>query len=274
MFRARRLVYIAVIIFLCIIVICGCSISFSLPQNRGENESDRDILMQVSTINALLEGVYDGITPIGTLKQHGDFGIGTFAGLDGEMVMLDNNFYQVKADGKVYNAADSILTPFAEVTFFDSDQKEKLQQDMDFKELGQYLDSVLPTANAIYAIKIEGNFSYMKTRSVPAQQKPYPKLADVAKNQPVFEFENISGTIVGFRCPAYVDGINVTGYHLHFISSSKDAGGHILDFQIQEAAAAIDYTSQLLLILPGEDSDFYRIDLGQDKQQEIEKIEK
>jgi len=274
MFRMRRLIGITIIIFLCIIAISGCSFNFSLPQYDRGKESNRDILMQVSTINALLEGVYDGITSIGTLKKNGDFGIGTFAGLDGEMVELDNNFYQIKSDGKVYDVADSILTPFAEVTFFDPDQKEQLQQDMNFKEFEQYLDSVLPTTNAFYAIKIEGVFNYMKTRSVPPQQKPYPKLAVVAENQPIFEFQDIGGTIVGFRCPSYVDGINVIGYHLHFISSSKEAGGHILDFNIQDAIATIDYTSQLLLMLPGEDSDFYHKNLEQGKQPELEKIEK
>jgi len=274
MFRARRLIFIATIIFIFAITVTGCSLNISLPQQDKGKEYNKDVLMQVSTINALLEGVYDGISPIGTLKKYGDFGIGTFAGLDGEMVELDNNFYQIKADGKVYDPADSILTPFAEVTFFDSDQKEKLQAGMDFKEFEQYLDTALPTINAFYAIKIEGIFSYMKTRSVPVQQKPYPKLAVITESEPIFEFENISGTIVGFRCPSYVDGINVIGYHLHFISSSKEAGGHILDFKIQDAIAAIDYTSQLLLILPGEESDFYHINLQQDKQAELEKIEK
>jgi len=173
-----------------------------------------------------------------------------------------------------YNVADSIKTPFATVTFFDTDQKEQLHQEMNFKELEHYLDTVLPTVNAFYAIKIEGVFSYMKTRSVPAQQKPYPKLAEVAKNQPVFEFQDISGTMVGFRCPSYVDGINVPGYHLHFISSSREAGGHVLDFSVQEAVTAIDYTSQFLLILPCKDSEFYHINLGQDKQQELDKVEK
>ena len=96
----------------------------------------------------------------------------------------------------------------------------------------------------------------------------------MTKNQPEFEFNDISGTMVGFRCPSYVDKINVPGYHLHFISSNKEVGGHVLDFRVQEAVATIDYTSQFLLILPGEDSEFYQIDLEQDKQQELEKVEK
>jgi len=232
------------------------------------------LLFQVSTIDALLEGVYDGTLSISTLKKYGDFGIGTFSSLDGEMVELDYNFYQVKTDGVAYKVADFEQTPFAVVTMFDVDQKENLSQDMDYKELENYIDNVIPTLNAFYAIKIEGDFKYMKTRSVPAQEKPYPKLPDVIEHQSVFEFQDISGTIVGFRCPSYIEGINVPGYHLHFISSNRDSGGHVLDFLVQEAIAKIDYTSQFILILPDEGSDFYNIDLSQDKQQELEKVEK
>lgn len=274
MFRVRRPVCITLIGFLCLIVICGCSLSYSHPEYDGKMMARRDTLFQVSTIDALLEGVYDGVISIDILKQHGDFGIGTFAGLDGEMVGLNDNFYQIKADGIAYKVADSIKTPFAAVTYFDTDQKESLRKDMNFQEMELYLDGVLPTANAFYAIKIEGVFNYMKTRSVPAQQKPYPKLVEVAKDQPVFEFRDISGTMVGFRCPSYVDGINVPGYHLHFISSSREVGGHVLDFRVQEAIAAIDYTPQFFLMLPGNDSEFYHINLGQDKQQELENVEK
>ena len=132
----------------------------------------------------------------------------------------------------------------------------------------------MPTGNIFYAIKIEGTFSYIKTRSVPAQEKPYPPLVEVTQNQPIFEFNDVEGTIVGFRCPAYVAGINVPGYHLHFLTKSKDSGGHVLEFEIVEAVASIDYTSEFLMILPGDDSDFYEVDLTQDKQKELEKVEK
>lgn len=49
-------------------------------------------IFQLSTINALLEGVFDGNMSYGQLKQHGDFGIGTFNGLDGEMIAFDAAF--------------------------------------------------------------------------------------------------------------------------------------------------------------------------------------
>ena len=138
----------------------------------------------------------------------------------------------------------------------------------------EFLDGILPTSNIFYAIRIEGTFSYMKTRSVPGQQKPYPPLVEVTRNQPVFEFSDVEGTIAGFRCPDYVSGVNVPGYHLHFLTRDNDAGGHVLEFEVKQAVAAVDYTSEFFMILPDEDSDFYRIDLTPDKQGGLEEVEK
>jgi len=235
---------------------------------------DRETLVQISTIDALLNGAYDGVTMIGELKKYGDFGIGTLAGLDGEMLEIDGKFYQVKSDGIAYHISDTAETPFAAVTYFDTDRKVNLPADLDYAGLQEYLDGILPTENIFYAFKITGTFSYMKTRSVPAQQKPYPPLVEVTKTEPVFEFNNVQGTIVGFRCPSYVSGVNVPGYHLHFLTASKDAGGHVLDLRIASAEASIDYTSEFKMILPGEGSDFYKLNLATDTGGDLEKAEK
>jgi len=252
----------------------ACTSSTVSPRIAGNPIAQRETLVQISTIDALLNGIYDGVVTMGTLKKYGDFGIGTFESLDGEMVGFDSDFYQVKADGIAYAVSDSMRTPFASVTFFDTDLKEKLPEHISYPQLQEFLDALLPTGNIFYAIKIEGTFSYMKTRSVPGQQKPYPPLVEVTRNQPVFEFNDVQGTIVGFRCPTYVNGVNVPGYHLHFLTGSKGAGGHILEFEIKEAVASVDYTSEFLMILPDKDSAFYRIDLNKDKQGELEEVEK
>lgn len=255
------------LIFLPIYVSTGCS-------NAVTNLAQSETITQISTIDALLSGVYDGVMDFETLKKYGDFGIGTFESLDGEMVGFDGNFYQVKADSVAYPATDSMRTPFASVTFFEVDHQENLPEGIDYNQLPDFMNGVLPTSNIFYAIKIEGVFSYMKTRSVPAQEKPYPPLAEVTANQPVFEFNAVAGTVVGFLCPAYVAGVNVPGYHLHFLTNSRYAGGHVLDFTVKQAVISIDYTSEFLMILPGEESDFYKLDLTQNKQGELEKVEK
>lgn len=248
--------------------LAGCTVKTANPLADGET------LVQVSTIDAILNGLYEGMTDFKTLQTYGDFGIGTFVGLDGEMISLDGRFYQVKADGIAYEVPDTMETPFASMTFFDSDKELELAQGMNFTELQVFLDDNLPTENIFYAIKISGTFSYMKTRSVPGQQKPYPPLVEVTANQPVFELNDVKGTIVGFRSPPYAAGVNVPGYHLHFLTEDASAGGHILDFTVEKATAFIDNTSGFYMVLPGEGSDFYNLDLSLDKQEELEQAEK
>lgn len=125
-----------------------------------------------------------------------------------------------------------------------------------------------------YAVKVDGNFSYVKARSVPPrQEKPYLQLADAVSSQSVFEFENVSGTLVGFRTPEYVKGVNVPGYHLHFITENRSAGGHVLDLEMEKGDAALDITSIFLMELPAS-GDFYNAELGQNLQEDLEKVEK
>lgn len=118
--------------------------------------TQRDVLMQVSTIDALVNGIYDGVMSVGMLKKYGDFGIGTFEGLDGE----------------------------------------------------------------------------------------------------------------------YVSGLNLPGYHVHFLTKERNAGGHVLDFTADEAIALLDYTTDFFMVLPDEDSDFYRADFTKSAEEELEKAEK
>jgi acetolactate decarboxylase len=236
------------------------------------HNADKDVLFQTSTINALLEGVYDGDTTYKELKKHGDLGIGTFNALDGEMIGLDSNFYQIRSDGIAYPVEDSMKTPFAVVTFFEPDKTFLLDKSLDYNQLEEYLDNLIPTKNIFYAIKIEGVFSYIKSRSVPRQKKPYPPLADAVKDQTVFEFYNVRGTIVGFRLPEYMKGINVPGYHLHFITEDRKTGGHLLDCRIQNAKAEIDYAAEFYMVLP-ENDEFYKADLSKEKQKLLKHVE-
>lgn len=251
--------------------LAGCSadkdIAAGLPQGR-------ETLTQVSTIDAILGGVYDGVMDYKTLEGYGDFGIGTFAGLEGEMLAFDGKYYQIKADGVAYPVAGSQETPFAAVTYFDTDNEWDLPAGVDYQGFQEFMDGVLPTENTFYAIRVDGTFSYIKTRSVPAQTKPYPPLVEVTKHQPEFEFNDVSGTLVGYRCPPYVSGVNVPGYHMHFLTENKDAGGHVLDFTVQQAVISIDETPNFLMILPDKGSDFYGIDLTPDKSEELGQAEK
>lgn len=233
-----------------------------------------DTVVQVSTIDALLAGVYDGEFSADSLMQYGGFGLGTFTALDGEMVVFEGELYQVKADGKVYRPAPSIKTPFATVCQFAPEQSLALPAQSDMAAVEALIDEQAPNQNLFYAIQITGRFRYMKTRSVPAQQKPYPPLDEVSENQPEFEMENVSGVIVGFRCPPYTEGINVPGYHFHFLSDDRTQGGHILGFEIDEARCEIDVLHQYVLKLPTQTREFAETDLTQDRSEALYRVEK
>lgn len=235
-------------------------------QSSQEDVENNDVLFQYSTLGSLLEGVYDGEMTYAEIRQHGDFGLGTFNALDGEMIEIDHQVYQIKADGVVYKAGDDMKTPFAVVTYFEADQTVNLAESMDCGQLKEYIDNLLPTENIPYAVKVDGTFSYLKTRSVPRQIKPYPPLLDVLEGQPVFEFQEIEGVMVGFRLPSYMDGANAPGYHFHFINEERDSGGHVLECQPNNVEIEIDYTDQWYTILP-EDDEFYNVKMSGDEYQ-------
>ncbi|MCF8363139.1 MAG: acetolactate decarboxylase, partial [Prolixibacteraceae bacterium] len=223
-------------LFVLIILFASCDEEID-SQPIGSSDP---VLVQVSVIDALLQGFYDGFYPLGDLKLHGDFGIGTFHGLDGEMMIFNDTVFQVKADGSVNIPDNNMKTPFAAVAPLVPDTSFVLSE-LCYDSLKSNFSSYFPTSNIFYLVKIEGEFSYMHTRSVPAQEKPYPPLVEVTQNQPEFTFENVKGDIIGFYCPAYAQGINVTGLHLHFIDKSRSKGGHIIDFTLKSGTMQLGY---------------------------------
>ena len=267
-----RKILIQLICFIFLISVCssGC---IGTEKESLKQQYNNDVIYQTSVIDALLEGMYEGNVTIGELKQHGNLGLGTFNDLDGEMVLLDGIAYQIKADGIAYVADDSLKTPFAAATEFDTDISKTLRQEMNNTELNTYMETLMPSRNLMYAIKIKGNFSYMKTRSVHAQKKPYPRLADVTKDQTTFEFNNVSGTIVGFWLPEYVEKVNVPGYHLHFITSNCSAGGHILEYTLKSGNIEMDASDGFFIQLPATE-EFLNADLSGERKGELSQVER
>lgn len=234
---------------------------------------EENVLYQVSTIDALMGGIYDGDVNFKTLKENGDFGIGTFNGLDGEMLAFDGGFYQVKSDGTVSEVSDQMKTPFSSVVFFKETKKIPLKGPFNLKDLSETLDPLLPTQNMIYALRIDGVFEYAKTRSVPRQEKPYRELTEAVKEQPVFEFKNVRGTLVGFRFPDYMKSLNVPGYHFHFVAEDRKGGGHVLDWKIADVEVQAAEVPAFHMVIP-QDAEFYKADLSKDKTADLMKVEK
>jgi acetolactate decarboxylase len=258
--KSRR----GLVLALCLAVVLSAGVLHAAEPGR---------LFQTSTLQALMAGVYDGNLTFQALARHGDFGLGTFDALDGEMIALDGVFYQIKADGRVSPVAGAMTTPFAAVTFFKAGRTHMIEMPLNYQQLLDYIDKLLPSPNLPYAIRVDGLFTSVKTRSIPRQQKPYPPLAVAAAKQVVFELANVKGVIVAFRCPAYLAGVNMPGYHCHFITADRRAGGHLLDCRVEGATVAVDALPNFYLRLPNS-QEFLQADLTGDRRQELEKIER
>jgi acetolactate decarboxylase len=229
-------------------------------------------LFQVSTLNAIMEGVFDGTMTMSRLRAHGDFGVGTFNGLDGELVAVDGDFYQLRSDGSAHLVDDDMRTPFAVVLRFRPEVTTDLQGPAAIEDLGAHLHEVAGSGNYFFAIRLDGTFSRITVRAVPRQEKPYPTLVEATEHQSVFDFDDVDGTIVGFRFPDFSQGINMAGLHLHFIAADRRHGGHVLDFVLESGAVSIDHTADFFLELP-ETDEFEDADLAKDEREDIKRAE-
>jgi acetolactate decarboxylase len=219
---------------------------------RADLHAERDphVLFQASTIGALLDGAFDGDLSFAELAEHGDLGLGTLNGLDGEMVALDGEFFRADVDGAIHPVAAEARTPFAVVTRFEAEIDERIEARLSHEELLARLDSLAPTGASSCAIRLDGRFDLVRARSVPRQSPPYRSLAEVVADQHVFELEDVAGTMLGFRFPAYAEGIEVAGYHLHFISDDRSRGGHVLGSRSAGLRARLDPSDDLHVELP------------------------
>jgi acetolactate decarboxylase len=190
--------------------------------------------------------------------------------MDGEMVIVDGTIYQVRADGKVYAPDPDNRTPFATVCHFRPDETWTLSGPINLEALEKLIDEKASNQNVFCAIRVEGSFSYMKTHALRMQSKPYRPTAEVVKACAQFEMKDVSGTIVGFRAPPYLKGINDPGYHLHFLTDDKTQGGHILAFVMDRGTCAIDICSNHFVILPEDGAALAGIDLSKDLVKEFE----
>ena len=213
-------------------------------------EHEPHVLFQASTIGALLEGAYDGDVTFAELAEHGDLGLGTLNGLDGEMIALDGDFHRADVDGRITDIDSAAMTPFAVVVPFSPTVELSLEAQLDQPALLAEIDRALPTDTAACALRVDGDFQLVRARSVPRQHPPYRPLTEVVADQHVFELREVRGTLVGFRFPEYSGTVEISGYHLHFVSDDRRRGGHVLDLRTRAVTVRLDPSSDLHLELP------------------------
>jgi acetolactate decarboxylase len=243
-----------------------------IASNNALAQTKNNTLYTAGHASAFIGGLYDAVYPYTKVLQHGDFGLGAPDKLDGEVLVLDGKIYQTQSTGKTFEVKNTELTPFAVVNFFKGQKTAKTARKMTKNDLFSYLDSLLSNQNGIYAIKITGSFNTVKTRAFPPVKKPYVPLADMLPLQHFFTFENVKGTLVGYRIPAFMDGPNITGYHFHFLSDDKKAGGHIIDLLTNGITIEIDQLDSFLVDIP-QTKDFDNFDFSKDRREEVKKVE-
>ena len=228
-------------------------------------------LFQVSTSGALVAGVYSGAVTVKTILDHGDFGLGTFADLDGEMVVLDGRVYQVQGSGRVSEAPPQARAPFAVVTHLTPQVDAEIETIADFADLEKHCDSFRTSGNIFYALRVEGRFDRVLARAVNPVRAG--GLVDAAKKQSEFHFTDIVGTLVGLWSPGFTSAFSVPGYHFHFLSADLLHGGHLLDCSAGTLHLQMDALTEFHLALPETES-FLKADLSKTTADELAYAEK
>ena len=199
---------------------------------------DTKKLFQHGTLALLVPGLFDGTLPLSSLLEHGDTGIGTATGLDGEMIILDGVPYLVRSDGSV-NVLDAnkVKVPFAN-SHFDNPEIEFDVTDATPDQLKDMIFSKYNLKNVFFAVKVKGKFDYIKTRAV--------------------EGHDGQGTIVGYFSPELFHGMASAGFHLHYLNDAHNLGGHLLDYKIKEAKVYLQVFESVETHFPVENEDFMK----------------
>lgn len=232
----------------------------------------KSYIYQHGTLGGLMQDLMEGTEKIGALSNYGNFGLGTLEGSNGEVIFLDGIIYHADETGKINQLSGEELTPYAAVTNFESDGSYSLSNVTDGTIKNWILDQI--SHNLFAAVKIEGLFKHMHVRIAPKQEKPYPRFVDIARNQPEFEAEDITGTIVGFFTPGLFHGAAAAGFHLHFISDDRKFGGHVLDFQLSEGSVNLMELAEFRQHFPTENAAYLKNEIKLDEiTKDIEEAE-
>jgi acetolactate decarboxylase len=207
-------------------------------------------IQQFSFIDALVAGLLDGAFPASEVSAAGDFGVGCGDALDGELVLLDGVMYVCRGDGSVRIVAPDELLPFAEVVRFEAAFERSLTGPLDEAAFEHLVESIVPSDNLFYALRVDGTFDGMTVREALRQQRPYPGLADAVKSQHEHSVDTTRGTIVGFKGPDVFQGLSVADFHLHYLDDARAFGGHVMDFELRSATLRIEAYSTFTLRLP------------------------
>jgi len=220
-----------------------------------------DGIFHYSVMDAMRNGVYRGDLTVKDLPKVGDTGLGTFNNLDGELVGLDGTFYRVAPDGRVHEAEPDRKIPFGSFAFFKEDVRLALAAKGDFEAFQKQLLDVLPQRNQMYAVQVKGTFDEITVGGAnKIAEGDRTPIADLMKSRPLYSAKGVKGTVVGFYNPPYVGGIDLSPFHLHFISEDKSIGGHVVGMTLSgtKLEVSLDGKKGMTIDLPRDQDDFNR----------------
>ncbi len=220
-------------------------------------------LYQHGTLALLVPGLLTGTLTMKELLAHGDTGIGTGEGLDGELIILDGKPYQVNNRGEVNVVPESFTLPFAN-SHFAAYRPLMTVENATKEELHDQVLGLTHKANTFFSILVTGTFTDVKTRAVAKSERPFKSLAETAKQQSIFTRDKVEGTLLGYYSPQVFDGVAVGGYHDHFLSAAHDFGGHLLDFGTVTGDVQVQVFSTLEQHLPADDQEYCEHDFSKD----------
>lgn len=215
----------------------------------ARDEADGTAVFQTASIEALLDGAYEGDLTIAELLVHGDLGVGTIDHLDGELIVVDGVAHVARADGSVRAVPGDVITPFAAVCRFRPGPELPLGPCADLDVITATIDEVAP-GPPVLAVRIDGHFPRLLVRSVARQEPPYPPLREVVAHQREQELADVDGTLVGFRFPDTTGGFEVPGWHLHAVDDARRVGGHVMDASLASGILRYEATDELHVEIP------------------------
>lgn len=197
-----------------------------------------NVLYQHGTLGTLMAGLLKRNASIDELLEHGDLGIATLTGSDGEVIILNGQAYHANEHKEFIELKGNELTPYATVTKFTADTTY-FTKNKHSRAIFEEIKEKMLSENLFSAVKISGLFKKIHVRMMPGQKPPYTRLIDSARRQPEQTETYIKGSVVGFFTPTIFHGIGSAGFHIHFVNDTRNFGGHVLDFEVEEVKIEI-----------------------------------
>ncbi|MBO8820485.1 acetolactate decarboxylase [Staphylococcus aureus] len=219
-----------------------------------------NVLYQHGTLGTLMAGLLNGTASINELLQHGDLGIATLTGSNGEVIFLDGKAYHANEHKEFVELKGDELTPYATVTKFVADTSYETKDKSSEAVFAEIKEKML-SENLFSAVKISGLFKKMHVRMMPAQEPPYTRLIDSARRQPEQTETYVKGSVVGFFTPELFHGIGSAGFHVHFANDDRNFGGHVLDFEVEDVKVEIQNIETFEQHFPIQDKDFTKANI-------------